>query len=245
MEWGKKMENVDLIIDDLVAWLRLKVKESNSRGVIFGLSGGIDSAVMAGLAKLAFADDTMGLIMPCHSVDQDEKDALLVAEKLGLKTRKVDLTSTFDKFLAATDGSLDNSLAKSNIKPRLRMTTLYYYAQNLGYLVAGPTNKSEFVTGYFTKNGDSGVDIMPLADFLKSEIYELAEALGIPKEIINKVPSAGLWENQSDEEEMGFTYDILEKYIKGETIEEDLYKKISKMDTRAEHKRKYPSVYKK
>lgn len=239
------MGNIELIIEDLVKWIRDRVEEAGAKGIIFGLSGGIDSAVMAGLAKKAYPDTTMGIIMPCYSNDKDEEDALLVAEKLNLKTTKVDLSKVYDSFLLETDDSFTNKLANSNIKPRLRMTTLYYYGQNLGYLVAGPTNKSEFITGYFTKNGDSGVDIMPIAAFVKSEIYELAKALDIPKEIIDKVPSAGLWENQSDEEEMGFSYDILEKYINEEYIEKELKEKIDAMYSRSTHKREYPTIYKK
>lgn len=244
-EWGRKMENIELVIENLVDWLKEKVEESNSKGIIFGLSGGIDSAVMAGLATRAFPDNSLGLIMPAHSIEQDEEDALLVAKAFGLKTSKIDLTTSFDTFLQATDSSLNNSLAKSNIKPRLRMTTLYYYAQSLGYLVAGPTNKSEYITGYFTKNGDSAVDIMPIADFVKSEIYDLAKALKVPDKIIEKVPSAGLWEDQSDEEEMGFSYETLEKYIRGEKIDGEVYERINTMYERSHHKRQYPSIFKK
>ncbi len=239
------MENIDLLIENLVKWMQDKVKEANAKGIIFGLSGGIDSAVMAGLAKAAFPDTSLGVIMPCHSNEEDEQHGRLVAEKFNLEITKVDLTNTYDVFLQGVDNNLDNKLAKSNIKPRLRMTTLYYYAQNLGYLVAGPTNKSEFVTGYFTKNGDSGVDIMPIGDFVKSEIYQLAKALGVPQEIIDKTPSAGLWENQSDEEEMGFSYDVLEAYIKGEKIDTVLDDKISRMNKISNHKRTYPEIYKK
>lgn len=239
------MEKVDIVIEDLVLWLREKVRASHSKGIVFGLSGGIDSAVMAGLAKRAFPDNSLGIIMPCHSIEEDEADALIVAEALGLETVKVDLTESYDVFLGACNRDLDNKLAKSNIKPRLRMTTLYYYGQSLGYLVAGPTNKSEFVTGYFTKNGDSAVDIMPLASFVKSEIYDLALGLGIPAKIIDKTPSAGLWEDQSDEEEMGFSYEVLERYIRGEEIQAELYEKINSMYERSHHKRQYPEIYKK
>ncbi len=231
------------LVKDLVLWLRGKVEAAGANGLIFGLSGGIDSAVMAGLAKKAFPDTSLGLIMPCHSDERDEKDAILVAEKLDLRTLKVDLTQTFDVLLDSCDLDMENKLAKSNIKPRLRMTTLYYYGQTLNYLVAGPTNKSEFVTGYYTKHGDSGVDMLPLVDFVKREIYELAEELEIPENIINKIPSAGLWENQSDEEEMGFTYESLEKYINGEELEGDLKDKIDGMYKRSEHKRIYPPKY--
>lgn len=237
------MKNIDRTIEDLVMWLKNKVGDAGADGLIFGLSGGIDSAVMAGLAKLAFPNNSLGLIMPCHSDDRDEEDAILVADALKLETLKVDLTQTYDTLLASCSLDKNNSLAKSNIKPRLRMTSLYYYGQSLNYLVAGPTNKSEFITGYYTKHGDSGVDILPLVDFIKSEIYELAEALNIPKKIIERVPSAGLWEDQSDEEEMGFSYESLEKYIKGEELDDRLREKIDSMYRRSSHKRSYPSKF--
>ncbi len=231
------------VIDDLVDWLRARVEEAGSKGIIFGLSGGIDSAVMAGLAKKSFPDSSLGLIMPCHSIEEDEAHGRLVAEALDLDIIKVDLSSTFDSFMEAAENKEETLLARSNVKPRLRMTSLYYYAQSLGYLVAGPTNRSEYVTGYFTKHGDSAVDILPLASFTKREIYEMAKLLDIPQEIIDKTPSAGLWKDQSDEEEMGFSYDVLEKYINGEEIDKDLYDKISKMDNRSQHKRQYPPIY--
>ncbi len=236
---------MDNTIERLVEWLQNQVISAGSKGIIFGLSGGVDSAVMAGLAKKAFPDNSVGVIMPCHSIDQDEEHGILVAKSLGLETLKVDLSSTYDELLNAVNIDCNNKLARSNIKPRLRMTTLYYFAQTFNYLVAGPTNKSEFITGYFTKHGDSAVDMLPLIDFTKSEIYEMAEILKIPKEIIEKTPSAGLWKNQSDEEEMGFTYEVLESYINKEEVSNDLSNKIDNMYKKSQHKRQYPPYFKK
>lgn len=230
-------------IENIISWMKEKVNEANSKGVIFGLSGGIDSAVVAGLSVKAFGENALGVIMPSHSNPQDEKDALLIAEKLGLKTKKVDLSETYEVLLKSINYKSDSKLALANIKPRLRMTTLYYLAQELGYLVVGPTNKSEFVTGYFTKHGDSGVDILPIASYVKEDIFKMAELLNIPKEIINKKPSAGLWDSQTDEEEMGFSYFELDKYILTGEGEEKLKEKVDKMDKRSEHKRNYPPIY--
>lgn len=235
---------IEIVVDDLVKWLKTKVKEARAEGLVFGLSGGVDSAVMAGLAKLAFPDTALGIIMPCHSNPVDEEHGLLVAKSLDLKTKKVDLTDTFNNFIKTTDLDINNKMAIANIKPRLRMTTLYYFAQSMNLLVAGPTNKSEFVTGYFTKFGDSGVDLLPLADFVKEEIWDIARYLNIPDLIIDKVPTAGLWDNQTDEEEMGFRYDELDKFIKTKEGRKELKNRIEKMYNKSAHKREYPPIYK-
>ncbi|SHH63537.1 NAD(+) synthase [Sporanaerobacter acetigenes] len=238
------MENVEKICDEIVKWIKERVEESGSKGVVFGLSGGIDSAVVAGLSKRAFPEDSLGIIMPCHSNPIDEKHGILVAESLSLKTIKVDLTDTYDVFMKTLIDSGENKLAKANVKPRLRMTTLYYFAQLNNYLVVGPSNKSELTVGYFTKHGDSGVDILPIASFVKSEVREMAKFLNIPEIIITKAPTAGLWEDQTDEREMGFGYDVLDNYIKTGRAEDELKEKIERLNKRSEHKRKYPPIFK-
>lgn len=236
------MNSTNIKIEKIIIWLKEKVNAANAKGLVFGLSGGIDSAVLAALSKKAFPETTLGIIMPCHSQDEDEEDARYLAEKLDIDIAKVKLDDVYDMLLKESDLEC-SELAKSNIKPRLRMTTLYYYAQSLNYLVAGGTNKSEFTTGYFTKHGDTGVDILPLIKWNKREIYEIAKALNIPKKIIDKVPSAGLLENQSDEEDMGFSYETLEKYMNGEEISKETFKKINNMDKRSNHKRQFPLMY--
>lgn len=231
------------IIDDLANWLKITVESTNSKGVVFGLSGGIDSAVIAGISKLAFPDNSLGLIMPINSNPKDEEDGKLVAKSLGLETEKVDLSRVYDELIDSTFMG-DNLLARNNIKPRLRMTTLYYYAQERGYLVLGSSNKSEYHIGYFTKWGDSGSDIMPLADFTKTEVFQMAKILGIPEQIISKKPSAGLWEGQTDEDEMGFTYEVLDSIIDGDPINQDFIEIIKNKNKFSEHKRKMPLIYK-
>lgn len=238
------MENIALIVDELVRWLQEKAKEAKAEGLVFGLSGGIDSAVIAGLAKKAFPNTSLGVIMPCYSGRIDEEHALLVAGKLDLKTTKVDLSNSFDVLFNSIAEENKNKMAITNLKPRLRMTTLYYFAQNNNYLVVGSSNKSEFITGYFTKHGDSGVDLLPLATFIKSEIRDLARFLGIPDIIIEKPPTAGLWEDQTDEKELGFSYDVLDRYIITGEGPEEIVNKIKRMNTISQHKRVYPPIFK-
>ncbi len=236
------MSDIKSLCEDIVKWIRDRVEESGSKGLVFGLSGGIDSAVVAALAKKAFPDEALGIIMPCHSSPEDEEHARLVAHALKLETKKVDLSNMYDSYLGELEIT-DNILALSNIKPRLRMTTLYYYAQIRRYLVAGTSNRSEFTVGYFTKHGDSGVDILPIVDLLKEEVFELARYLNIPDIIINKPPTAGLWKDQTDEKEMGFTYAELDSYIKTRKAEDSIKERIEAMYKRSEHKRRLPLMY--
>ena len=224
------------VVDNLVEWLRDSVKEANCKGIVYGLSGGVDSAVIAALSKLAFGDESLAIMMPINSSFEDEIDAKLVIDKFNLNAIKVDLSRTYSEFVEVVEKG-DNNMAYANVKPRLRMTTLYYYAQLKGYLVVGTSNKSEFTVGYFTKYGDSGSDLMPLVDFTKKEIFELARYLEIPDKIIQKPPSAGLFEDQTDEDEMGFTYNDLEKYINNEKIDERIEQKINRMVKISEYKR--------
>lgn len=226
------------VVDNLVEWLRDSVKEANCKGIVYGLSGGVDSAVIAALSKLAFGDESLAIMMPINSSFEDEIDAKLVVDKFNLNAIKVDLSRTYSEFVEVVEKG-GNQMAYANVKPRLRMTTLYYYAQLKGYLVVGTSNKSEFTVGYFTKYGDSGSDLMPLVDFTKKEIFELARYLEIPDKIIQKPPSAGLFEDQTDEDEMGFTYNDLEKYINNEKIDERIEEKINRMVKISEHKRNF------
>ena len=147
------------VVDKLVEWLRSSVKEANCKGIVYGLSGGVDSAVIAALSKLAFDDESLAIMMPINSCEEDEKDAKLVIDKFKLNAIKVDLSKTYSVFTDSVEKG-DNSMAYANIKPRLRMTTLYYYAQLKGYLVVGTSNKSEFTVGYFTKQRGELVELV-------------------------------------------------------------------------------------
>lgn len=229
-------------MEKIIKWIKDYVEGAGAKGLVFGLSGGIDSAVIAGLAKKAFPNNSLGIIMPIASNPEDEEDARLVAKALDLEIEKVELTETFNTFVNASFSS-NNNMAISNIKPRLRMATLYYYGQDRNYLVCGSSNKSEFYIGYYTKFGDSGVDLLPLADILKRDIFKLAKELGIPKKIIDKKPSAGLWKGQTDEDEMGFSYEDLDSHISGEKIGDETAEKIEKMHRNSNHKRVFPPIF--
>lgn len=233
------MINIDNVINEAVEWIKRNVEEAGAKGIILGLSGGIDSAVAAALCKKAFPENSLGVIMPCYSNPIDEEHAILVAEAIGLETKTVVLDQAFDamKVVLGVQES-DPRLAVANIKARLRMVTLYYNAGVKNYLVAGTDNRSEVTIGYFTKYGDGGVDIMPLASFVKKEVVELAYKLGIPEIVITKPPTAGLWENQTDEQEMGMSYEELDNYILTGNAEEHIKNKIDGMHKRSEHKRK-------
>ena len=194
--------------DKLVSWLQSEVKNAGLKGAVVGLSGGIDSAVTARLSQLAFGEEVLAVIMPCHSNPKDREDALKVANEFGIEVVENDLSEIYDHFLSnlKESGIKAGKLAEANLKPRLRMTALYYYAQSKNYLVVGTDNWSELKIGYFTKHGDGGIDLAPLGSLVKHEVKELAKVLGIPAEIIEKKPSAGLWNGQTDESEMGFSY---------------------------------------
>jgi len=222
-------------------WIRERVEEAGARGVVLGISGGIDSAVTAALAKMGLGDGVLGVIMPCHSNPTDVAHARLVAAKFGIETEYVDLTPVFDCLLE--DLPPGDKVAAGNVKARLRMAVWYYFANSRNYLVAGAGNKSEIKAGYFTKFGDGGVDILPLGDLLKTQVRELARELGIPEEIIAKPPSAGLWEGQTDEGEMGITYDELDSILmaieSGDTSQCDkkVLARVRAMMTASQHKR--------
>ena len=220
-------------------WLHDQVSNARAKGIVLGLSGGIDSSVLAALGREALGrEGVLGVIMPCHSIPEDESDARLLAEALDVNLERVDLSGVFDALCAGVGGNLD-SLTMSNIKARLRMVTLYAFAQSRNLLVCGTSNRSEYETGYFTKYGDSGVDLMPLAGFLKREIRKMARLLNVPDRIITKAPSAGLYEGQTDESDMGFTYDVLDEYLASGRITDPAAKeRIDVMRRRSEHKRK-------
>lgn len=245
---------------EIAGWLGERVTEAGARGLVVGLSGGIDSAVVAGLCQLAVPDRVVGVILPCHGDLQDEVDARLVADHLRLPTVRIDLAPAFDALttgLKAAAAQLPSLLpgdredadaaartALANVKPRLRMTSLYYLANSLNYLVAGTGNGCELTIGYFTKYGDGGVDVLPIGGLLKSDVRALALDLGIPDTVIDKAPSAGLWPGQTDEGEMGFSYAELERYLRDgpEGVSPALALRVERMMRRSDHKRATPPM---
>lgn len=239
-------------IDKIVNWIREKVDDANAKGVIVGLSGGVDSSCVAALCKKAFPNNTLGVIMPCLSNPLDRKHAEVIAKKFDIPYKVINLEESFTTILKSLigekyDKEKHTGVPVANIKPRLRMITLYYFANKLNYLVVGTDNKSEEMVGYFTKYGDGGVDILPIVDLYKKDVRELAKHLEIPDKIINKKPSAGLWHGQTDEDEIGISYDeldeILNRLEKGKdlsNIEPKKVEKVRKMIVMSEHKRKMP-----
>ena len=238
--------NMEQLAEKLVLWIRDKVLAAGCKGVVLGLSGGIDSSVAAVLCQRAFPKNTLAVIMPCYSNKKDIEHARAVAKKFSIPTRTVVLDSAFDALLKVLPDDRITSevsrLAQANIKARLRMLTLYYFTNRLKYMVVGAGNKDELSLGYFTKYGDGGVDIQPLGNLLKGQVRELARFLGIPKEIINKPPSAGLWEGQTDEGELGLSYDELDLYLASGEASAALKKRIESIIAASEHKRQPPPV---
>jgi len=230
----------------LTSWIKDKVLAAGGKGVVLGMSGGIDSSVVAVLCKRAFPENTFGVIMPCHSIPEDMEHARLVAGKFSIPTKVVVLDAVFDALLKVLPGDKvtpdAGKLAQANLKARLRMTTLYYFANSLKLTVVGCGNRSELAVGYYTKYGDGGVDILPLGNLVKKQVRELAGFLGIPREIIVKPPSAGLWRGQTDEDEMGFTYEELDIYLLTGEASVDMKKKVEPMMAVSGHKRKPPPI---
>ncbi|MHC1610854.1 MAG: NAD(+) synthase [Candidatus Methanospirareceae archaeon] len=241
-------------------WIRERVNDAGAQGVVLGMSGGLDSSVAAVLCKKAFPDTTLGLIMPCGSRKEDIEHAKMVAAKFGIETKEIDLSRIFNillKLLEVEEQENDGDaidIAVANLKPRLRMICLYYFANKRNYLVVGTGNKSELSIGYFTKYGDGAADILPLGDVLKTEERKLAEELKIPAEIIEKRPSAGLWEGQTDEAEIGMSYDVLDKILlaleRGDFngsrsgCDPELVERVKRMMDASRHKRETIPVFK-
>lgn len=199
------------VADRISQWIGERVKEAEAEGIVVGLSGGVDSTTVAALAQHALGGNVLGVLMPCHSQSLDAELAHLAVETFGIETVTVDLGTVYDALLAALPQGAD--LAWANLKARLRMATLYFIANARNHLVAGTGNKSELMVGYFTKYGDGGVDILPLGDLYKSQVWELAREIGVPQAIIDRPPTAGLWPGQTDESEMGIAYADLDAIL--------------------------------
>lgn len=232
------------VADRIVGWLQTEARAAGATGAVVGLSGGIDSAVVCGLCARAFPGRVLGLLMPCHSQEQDLVHARMVVEAFGARHQTIDLAPAFEALLGQYSpegqGQPAWDLARANIKPRLRMTTLYFHANLQNYLVVGTGNRSEAYVGYFTKYGDGGVDLLPLAGLVKAQVRVLAAELGVPQPVIDKPPSAGLWEDQTDEGEMGLAYADLDSYLLTGQAPGPVHDRIEAMHARSEHKRRLP-----
>ena len=245
--------NYEKLVDDIQNWILNYLKSANATNIVVGLSGGIDSAVTAILCTNAIGkENVIGLGLPCGSTSQDLEDAKLIAKLLGINFDILDLTPVYEKFLDSTSSiPRKNKIASVNLKPRLRMMALYFIGQSKGNcLVTGTSNRAELVIGYFTKYGDGAADFEPIASLYKQEVRKIAEFLNLPERIIIKAPSAGLWPGQTDEEEIGLSYDTIDEILyridynldfKG--INEDNIKRVINLMRAAEHKLKMPPFF--
>ena len=227
--------------DQRVAWIKNLVESAGCKGIIYGNSGGKDSALVGILCKAA-CENTVGIIMPCASkrnYQEDMKDGIAVADQFHIEYRVVDLTATREALQAAAGEAADSlsDAAIANIAPRLRMTTLYAIGQSEGRLVAGTGNADELYVGYYTKYGDGGVDFNPIGDLNVSEVYEFLAWLDAPENIRTKAPSAGLFDGQTDESEMGIKYDEIDEFLTTGKTNPDAQAVIERMHARSEHKR--------
>lgn len=240
---------IDQKIEKTVEWLQGKVKEAGARGLVVGISGGIDSALVTFLIKKAFPEDSLGVIIPIKSNPVDREDALKVVEKSGITHIDLDMTESQMMILSKVEETMKENniwredfrrITDANLRARIRMSTIYTVANNLNYLVMGTDNAAEVYTGYFTKYGDGGVDLLPIANLTKREVYEWSRHVGVPIEVLEKAPTAGLWEGQTDETEMGTTYDMIDDLIEGKEIPQKDRDIIERLHRVSEHKRNMP-----
>ena len=230
---------------------------AGARGLVVGLSGGLDSAVVARLAQLAAPSGVVAALLPCHGDPADEADAVAIAAHFSLTTVRIDLSVACDDLTAVSQAAIRmlpapmrQSAAPAdrrplgNITPRLRMTALYFLANSLNYLVAGTSDRSSIAAGQLTKHGDAGVDIQPLGRLLKREVRSMARDLGVPAHILSRVPSAGPSTGLSHEEELGFSYDELDRYLDEgpESVAPATAMKIERSIRSSEHKTQLPPM---
>ncbi len=249
--------NLDwLEVETKIKWfIKDYVEHSGAKGIVLGLSGGIDSCTVAALSALAIGGDkVLGLMLP-EEETQNAKDmvhAELVAEKFGFKKETINMTTTLKTFYNSIPiFEPSDNMCKGNIKARTRMVYIYYYANKLNMLVCGSSDKSETMMGYFTKWGDVAADISPIMDLYKTQVRKLAHHIGVPNEVIAKPSSPALWPGQLAEKELGIKYEQLdlilyglEHFMKTEEIaeqlnvEKELVDKLKRRWLSAEHKRR-------
>lgn len=202
--------------DIIVDFIRVRTKEAGVKGAVVGISGGIDSALTAYLTVESLGkENVLGIHMPELNLTsaEDVLDATEVAERLGIEFKTIDISGPLTSYMEAIPDSGKFNHANGNLKARIRMSILYYYANIMGRMVMGTGNKTEILLGYFTKYGDGGVDLEPIGDLYKSEVREMSRLVGVPMEIIDKAPSAGLWEGQTDEAELGISYEQVDRFL--------------------------------
>ena len=232
------MKNLEAYLLEIQSFLKDYLKNSGCKAYVLGLSGGVDSSLVAALARQAVGKDKLY----CYSIDiesnpKDVEDAKKVAKELDVNLEVINLTDTYHSYLKDLKGKDFLRLSKSNLKVRMRMCALFAYAQEHSGLVLGTDNWDERYVGYFTKYGDGAADLLPIVHLTKQEVREAAKILGISEELYNRIPSAGLFEGQTDETEMGISYKELDSYLLGKEVSIDAKKRIEHLHKISEHKR--------
>lgn len=242
--------DVKTSVEKRVEWIKNLLSNTGAKGIIYGNSGGKDCTLVGALCKMA-TDNVLGVIMPCQSAQNygsDRDDALSAGEFYGIEQIQIDLSNSKESIMNALGDKLEENsvgdynvkMAGININPRLRMLTLYALGQARGYLVAGTGNLDEITLGYFTKWGDGAHDFNPIADLTVAEVYEHLRYLGAPSHIIEKAPSAGLYQGQTDEDELGIKYADVDAYLRGEKVPEDVKNRIERAKSASAHKLRMP-----
>ncbi len=206
----------DTYVDVITSFLRHHLKESGRDGFVLGMSGGIDSSVVAKLCADAVGPaNVLGLALPEIAGGGDEKDARAYAKELGIGFRTIAIGGMVEAVAKQLKIPKADRVALGNVKARTRMITLYQVAHAEERVVIGTGNKSEIALGYFTVFGDGGADFAPIGDLYKTQVREMARHLGLPRKILEKVPTAGLWRGQTDEGDLGIAYDALDRILLG------------------------------
>lgn len=241
-----KKEELQKQLEKAIEWIQDYVQKAGAKGIVIGNSGGKDSATVLAMAVKAIGkENVVAVSMPCFSKPCDLEDARLVAETFGVRFLEVDLSHCYQEMENQIEKSLAKKLSKEatiNVKPRLRMATLYGIAQTLGYLVIGTGNLCETMVGYTTKWGDNSSDFNPIGNFTVEEVLKIGDILGVPEKILKKAPSDGLGE-LTDEEKMGITYQQIAEMIELGNTEEVAKQKIIQKHQNSKHKRKMVPVY--
>ena len=223
---------------EIEKFLKNYLKKSGCEAFVLGISGGVDSSLVAAIARKAVGKDKLFCYsLPIHSNADDEKDAKRLANQIDINLKVVNLSDVYDSYIKALDGSSFTRLTSSNLKVRMRMVALFAYAQEHKALVLGTDNADESYVGYFTKYGDGAVDLLPIVHLTKAEVREAAKLYGVSDELANRVPTAGLFEGQTDEKEMGVKYDDLDAYLLGKEVSPEIKERIEHLHKTSEHKR--------
>ncbi len=258
-EIEKNLEiNVSETKSGMIQFIKNKVGKAGAEGAVIGLSGGLDSSTIAYLTVKALGKEkVLAVFMPEKGVteEKDFEDVEKIVKDLKIDSKTIPVNSILKKIKNKVGASEKEQMSLANMKARIRMLILYYFANKFNYLVVGTSNKSEYKCGYFTKYGDGASDIDPMGSIYKTNVKKIAKEVGVPKRIIKKQPSAGLWKDQTDEKELGLSYEKIDKIYKGlemgfsETkiakalgIKKSEVEKFEKMEKNSQHKREGPAI---